>query len=137
MKSYKYSRKNKKIGNYILIFTVFFLVIGTIVFFKKYIFASLGSNRVENKSSVENQNRENDIYSVFSEIGGTVEKQDDKVIIIFDDESKAFLPNSEDESAVMNLLDMLKKIRQKYTIENKVVDIIDLRYSRPIIKLKN
>ena len=56
-----------------------------------------------------------------------------EISITFEDGSKVILP--EDQNAEI-ILDILKKIRQKYTIENRAIELIDLRYSKPIIKFK-
>ncbi|MDQ5981396.1 MAG: hypothetical protein QG570_143 [Patescibacteria group bacterium] len=56
-----------------------------------------------------------------------------EISITFEDGSKVILPEEQDAEQI---LDILKKIRQKYTIENRAIELIDLRYSKPIIKFK-
>ena len=46
------------------------------------------------------------------------------------------LPADIAESQIENLSITLQKIIQKYTIENKEIDTIDLRFSKPLIKYK-
>ncbi len=144
---FSHSKKTRKKINFRkLVFVLFLLVMLCLFLFflqKKFVaikdlFTLFQYNQSLTNNEADELNTPNyDVYMEFQSLSGTIEKQSDKIIIHFEDGSKAYLPVVDDSEAIRNIYGVLKKIRQKYTIENKAMDIIDLRYSRPIIKLKN
>ncbi len=140
------NKARKKINFRKAVFLLFLITILCFLFFflfkkileMKEFFTQFKDSRFLTNQEMDKSNTQNyDVYMEFQSLDGTIERQSDKVIIHFEDGSKAYLPNMNDPESIRNTYGVLKKIRQKYTIENKAVDIIDLRYSRPIIKLKN
>lgn len=70
--------------------------------------------------------------------------QDDREVLIDGNEislklktgSTVFLPKNVDESDILQINETLQKIIQKYTIENRGIEFIDMRFSKPVIKFK-
>lgn len=67
---------------------------------------------------------------------GVVFIENNLISIRLNEGGKVILPADINESQIENLSTTLQKIIQKYTIENKEIDNIDLRFSKPLIKYK-
>lgn len=71
-------------------------------------------------------------YSELQDSNVTVSTQ---ISLSVGDNVQVILPSDKDSSPEQ-VLNLLKKILQKYSIDNRELEIIDLRYSEPLIKFK-
>jgi cell division septal protein FtsQ len=78
------------------------------------------------------------LISAFKYAGsyGTVHVSSDIISVDLNGGGKVLLPSDLDEAKVEDVSITLQKIIQKYTIENKEINTIDLRFSKPLIKYK-
>lgn len=67
---------------------------------------------------------------------GTVHVSNNVISVDLNGGGKVLLPSDLDEAKVEDVSITLQKIIQKYTIENKEISTIDLRFSKPLIKYK-
>ena len=67
---------------------------------------------------------------------GVVFVENNTISIRLNNGGRVLLPEDIEESSVESLSITLQKIIQKYTIENKEIDIVDLRFSKQLIKYK-
>jgi|LakMenEpi03Aug12_release.lakeMendotaPanAssembly.Ray.scaffolds.fasta_scaffold01822_16 cell division septal protein FtsQ len=83
---------------------------------------------------IEDQN----LINAFKYAGsyGIVKVENNLISVGLNEGGKVLLPEKIDTSEIENLSITLQKIIQKYRIENKEVDTIDLRFSKPLIKYK-
>lgn len=78
------------------------------------------------------------LMSAFLYVDGKneVNIQNDEISIKLDDGGKVLLPKSADKSDIPKISETLQKIIQKYRIENRGIEFIDMRFSKPVIKFK-
>jgi len=62
--------------------------------------------------------------------------QNDEISIKLDNGGKVILPTNADKSNILEISETLQKIIQKYRIENRGIEFIDMRFSKPVIKFK-
>ncbi|OGC51346.1 hypothetical protein A2982_01145 [candidate division WWE3 bacterium RIFCSPLOWO2_01_FULL_39_13] len=73
---------------------------------------------------------------IYSKLGQKVVIEGDKIKIKLDGGGEAILPEKNTKETANELLIVLQKILQKYTIEGRSIDLLDLRYSKPVVKYK-
>ncbi|PIR42314.1 hypothetical protein CO058_00950 [candidate division WWE3 bacterium CG_4_9_14_0_2_um_filter_35_11] len=71
---------------------------------------------------------------VFDE--GEVIISGNEISMNLDSGGKVILPKNVDKSDISRINETLQKIVQKYTIENRGIEYIDMRFSKPVIKFK-
>ena len=78
------------------------------------------------------------LISAFLYVDGKSEVniQNNEISIKLDGGGKVILPKSADKSDISKISETLQKIIQKYRIENRGIEFIDMRFSKPVIKFK-
>jgi cell division septal protein FtsQ len=71
---------------------------------------------------------------IYSDLNQTIKVENGQIQFNLENGGKIILPESSAVSKVSEFFTLLQKIIQKYTIENKQVEFIDLRFSKPVIK---
>lgn len=72
----------------------------------------------------------------YSTIDENVEVVEDEIIVNLNEGGKVILPQNGAVENVNELSSLLQKIIQKYTIERRNIDLIDLRFDKPVIKYR-
>lgn len=70
----------------------------------------------------------------YSNLDQNVQIEDDDIVIDLNSGGRVILPKDVASDNVNHIFILLQNIIQKYTIEGRDIDIIDLRFSKPIIK---
>lgn len=70
----------------------------------------------------------------YSEVSKNIKVENDQLNLSLDNGSKVILPQNTAVSKVNEFYTMLQKIIQKYTIDNRPIEYIDLRFTKPVIK---
>jgi hypothetical protein len=71
---------------------------------------------------------------LYSNVNQTIKIENDQVTVELQNGGKVILPKNPTTSKANELYSQLQKIIQKYTIDNRQIDFIDLRFSKPVIK---
>ncbi len=70
----------------------------------------------------------------YSEVSKNIRVENDQLHLSLDNGSQVILPQNAAVSKVNEFYTMLQKIIQKYTIDNRPIEYIDLRFNKPVIK---
>lgn len=76
------------------------------------------------------------VAMLYAGSGQRVIVRDGEIMLRLDNGGTVLLPSMSDGESIFKTLSVLKKIIQKYTIEDRELELIDLRYSKPVIKFK-
>lgn len=71
---------------------------------------------------------------VYSELNQRIKIENDQIEFSLDDGGKVILPQNTAVAKVTDFYNILQKIIQKYTIDNRQIEFIDLRFQKPVIK---
>lgn len=74
---------------------------------------------------------------IYSDLNQRIKIENDQVEFNLDNGGKVILPQNTAISRVNNFYNILQKIIQKYSIDNRQIEFIDLRFEKPVIKYSN
>lgn len=71
---------------------------------------------------------------LYSTLKQNITVQNNEITIQMKEGGKIILPLNKAVSEVTETVELLQKVLQKYTIEGKAIELIDLRFSKPVVK---
>ncbi len=71
---------------------------------------------------------------IYSDLNQNIKVENGQIQLGLENGGKIILPENKAVSKVSEFFTLLQKIIQKYTIENRQIEFIDLRFSKPVIK---